>query len=299
MTSIELHPLPRFGQVIREQFKAAALSLHLPAIGVAFVGTVVTMLAFADFLRGRGGVEFAPELSMIPAFAGVILPIALWRSEQRFGPSFFWTLPVDRTRHALAKVFAGWLLLMIAVTGFVLWLLILAMITKGNITGDEVIRLLPTSAVPPPGTLDPSMIRTVRWVPQPVLWLAPFFAATGVYSIASALALGLRYPFRWLIGIAAAAFLIAAVGQGLGSDALVLAVGDMVESLFLGTYGLDGLLSARAESLKTMVTLSNGQVVTVWRGLPVIGEWITATLLWTGLGLAGLLAALMRHRERR
>ncbi|MDP9177338.1 MAG: hypothetical protein M3O61_06625 [Gemmatimonadota bacterium] len=299
MTSTELHHLPRLGQVIREQLKATALSLRLPAIGVAALASVVTMLALADFLRGRGGVEFAPELSMIPAFAAALLPLAVWQSERRFGAGFFWTLPVDRTRHALAKVFAGWLLLMIAVTGFVLWLLILALITKGNITGDEVIRLLPTSTVPPPGTLDPSMLRTVRWVPQPVLWLAPFFAATGVYSFTSALALGLRYPFRWIIGLAAAVFLIAAAGQGLGSDALVLAVGNMVESLFLGTYGLDGLLSARTESLKTVVRLSDGQVVTVWRGLPVIGEWINATLLWTGIGVAGLFAAVMRHRERR
>src|SRR5688572_6042435 len=299
MTSIELHSVPRFGQVIREQFKAIALSLHLPAIGVGFLASVVTLLAFADFLRGRGGVEFAPELSMIPAFAGLVLPIALWRTEQRFGPGFFWTLPVDRTRHALAKVFAGWLLLMIAVTLFVLWLLVLAMVTKGNITGDEIIRLLPTSTVPPPRTLDASMLRTVQWIPQPVLWLAPFFAATGMYALANAIPLGLRYPFRWLIGLAAAVFLIAAIGQGMGSDALALRIGNILESVFFGSYGLDGLMSARTESLKTVVELSNGEVVTVWRGLPVIREWITATLLWTGLSLAGLVAALTRHRERR
>lgn len=299
MTSIELHSIPHFGQVIREQFKAIALSLHLPAIGVGFLGTVVTMLAFADFLRGRGGVEFAPELSLIPAFAGLLLPIALWRTEQRFGPGFFWTLPVDRTRHALAKIFAGWLLLMIAVTLFVLWLLVLALITKGNITGDEIIRLLPTSTVPPPRTLDASMLRTVQWIPQPVLWLAPFFAATGTYALVSAIALGLRHPFRWLIGGAAAVFLIAAISQGMGSDALALRIGDILESVFFGRYGIDGLLSARTESLKTLVELSNGEVVTAWRGLPVIREWVIATLLWTGLSLAGLFAALTRHRERR
>jgi len=299
MTSIELHSLPRFGQVIREQFKAAALSLHLPAIGVAALASVVTMLAFADFLRGRGGVEFAPELSLIPAFAGLLLPIAVWQSEQRFGPGFLWTLPVDRTRHALAKVFAGWLLLMIAVALFVLWLLILALVTKGNITSDEMIRLLPSSTVPRPGTLDPTMLRTVRWVPQPLLWLVPFTAATGVYAFASAIALGLRHPFRLIIGLVAAGFLIAAVSQGMGSDGLDLGAARVLESLFFGRYGIDGLLTARTESLKTLVRLSNGQTVSVWRGLPVISEWLTATLLWTGLGLAGLFGALMRHRERR
>lgn len=299
MTSTELHRPPRLSQVIREQFKATALSLRMPAFALAGLATVTTMLAIADFLRGRGGVEFAPALSLIPAFAGAVLPIAVWQSERRFGPGFFWTLPVDRVRHALAKVFAGWLLLMIAVTGFVLWLLILALITKGNITGDEMIQLLPSSTVPPPGTLDASMLRTVRWVPQPVLWLVPFFAATGVYSLASAIALGFRYPFRWIIGFVAGGFLIAAVGHGMGSDTMDLLASRVLESLFFGKYGVDGLLSARSESLKMLVKLSNDEYVTVWRGLPVIREWIVATLLWTGLGLAGFAAALFRHRERR
>jgi hypothetical protein len=299
MTSIELHRLPRLSQVIKEQFKAIALSLRMPALALAGLATVTAALAIADFLRGRGGVEFAPALSMIPAFAGAVLPIGVWQSERRFGPGFFWTLPVDRVRHALAKVFAGWLLLMIAVAAFMIWLLILALITKGNITGDEMVQLLPTMTVPRPGTLDPSMLRTVRWVPQPVLWLVPFFAATGVYSLASAIALGFRYPFRWLISFVAGGFLIAAVGHGMGSETMDLVAGRVLESVFFGKYGLDGLLSARSESLKTLVELSTGEYATVWRGLPVIREWILATLLWTGLGLAGFSAALFRHREHR
>lgn len=299
MTTIELHALPRFGHVIREQFKAAALSLHLPAIGVAALTAIVTMLAFSDFVRGRGGVEFAPALSMIPAFAGLVLPIAIWKSEQRFGPGFFWTLPVDRTRHALAKVFSGWLLLMIAVALFVLWLLILALITKGNITSDEVIKLLPSSTFPRPGTLDPSMLRTVRWVPPPVLWLVPFTAATGAYAFASAVALGLRHPLRWIVGLIAGGWLLAAVSHGMGSESMDAAAERIVERLFFGRYGIDALLTARTESLKTLVELSNGQTVSAWRGLPVISEWITATLLWSGLAVAALTAALARHRERR
>jgi hypothetical protein len=299
MTSTQLHPLPHLGQVIREQLRVTALSVRLPAIALAGISFVVTMLALADFLRGRGGVEFAPELSLIPAFAGALLPIAVWQSERRFGSGFLWTLPVDRTRHALVKVFAGWILLLIAVTGFVLWLLVLALITKGNITSDEVIRLLPSATVPPAGTLDPSMLRTVTWIPQPVLWLAPFFAATGTYALASAIALGLRYPFRWIIGAIAAAFLTAAVSQGIESDQFWVVSSKVVRTFLEGRYGLDALLSARTESLKTLVTLSNGQTVSVWRGLPDVSDWLVATLLWTGLGIAGLSAALMRHRERR
>ena len=302
MTNTQLpqlrHP-PRFREVLREQIKATALVLRVPALGLAALGAVATMLALADFFRGHGGVEFAPDLSMVPAFAGLLLPFAIWHGEKRFGPGFLWTLPVDRTRHAFAKVFAGWLLLMIAAVAFVLWLLILALITKGNITSDEMVRLLPSYTVPPPRTLDPSMLRSVRWVPNPLLWLVPFSAATGTYAFGSAIALGLKYPFRWIIGAIAGAFLIAAVGHGVGSEKLALQLGHLLETMMFGRFGVDGLLTARAESLKTMVQLTNEEVVGVWRGLPVVSEWLAATLLWTGLAVAGLFAALMRHRERR
>ena len=299
MTNTELHHPPRRSDVMREQFRAIGISLRLPALALAGLSILVTLLAIADFLRGRGGVEFAPELSLIPAFAGALLPLAVWQSESRFGPGFFGTLPVDRMRHALVKVFAGWLWLVIAVTGFVLWLLILALITKGNITGDEIIKLLPTSIVPPSGTLDPSMLRTVRWIPQRVLWLTPFFASTGMYVMASAFALGLRYPFRWIIGIIAAGFMAAVVSQGLEGDSVDLASGRILHVVLFGKYGLDGLLSAHAESLKTAVKLSNGQWTSVWLGIPSVRDWIAATLLWTSLGLAALTVALMRHREHR
>ncbi|HJQ10647.1 MAG TPA: hypothetical protein VJ840_06390 [Gemmatimonadaceae bacterium] len=299
MTDTQLQQPPRLGQVIREQFKATALVLRAPAIAAGGLALFATFLAFADFFRGRASVEFSPELSMIPAIAGGLIPIAVWFGEQRFGPGFFWTLPVDRVQHSLAKVLAGWLWLMIAVIGFVLWLLTLALITKGQIAGDELIHLLPTSTVPPPRTLDPSMLRTINWVPQPVFWLAPFFAGTGLYAISSALMLGLRHPFKWAIGVVAGAFAVAAVSHGVGGDALATKVGHVFEILMFGRYGLDGLLSARTESLHTVITLLNGESATVWRGLPVISEWLAATLLWTGIGFAGLAAALMRHRERR
>src|SRR5688572_6463695 len=133
---------PRFGHVVREQIRATALSLRIPAMIGGVLTAVATVLALADYFSGRGtGVEFAPELSLIPAFAGVIIAVTSWLAQRRQKAGFFWSMPVDRSRHALAKVVAGWIILMIAVTGFVLWLLILALITKGNITGDEMVNL--------------------------------------------------------------------------------------------------------------------------------------------------------------
>ena len=299
MTNTELHPTPRLSDIIREQLKATALSLRLPAIALACIAVVLTMLAISDFVRGRGGVEFAPELSLIPAFAGALLPIAIWQTEKRFGPAFLWTLPVDRTRHALVKMLAGWIVLIIAVTGFVLWLLVLALITKGNISGDEIIKLLPSSYSSDASAVDPSTIRTIRWVFQPILWLVPFTASTGMYVISSAIWLGFRFPFRWIIGTVAAVFLTAAIGQGVADDQFWALSGKVINTLLQGRYGLDTLLSARAESLKTLAVLTTGERISVWKGLPVVSDWIAATLLWTGLGTAGLFVALMRHREKR
>ena len=299
MTNAELHPTPRLGRIMREQLSVTALSVRLPAIALSAIAGLVTMLAIADFLRGRGGVDFAPELSVIPALAAVLLPIVVWQSENRFGPGFVWTLPVDRARHALAKIFAGWVVLMIAVTAFVLWLLILALITKGKIGGDQMIRLLPASYDSFTSAVDPATLRTIRWSFPPVLWLVPFCAATGAYILASAIALGFRHPFRWIIGTIAAVYLTAAIGQGIADDQFWTLSGKLIRTLQEGRYGLDTLLSARAESLRTVVTLSNGQRITAWRGLPVVSDWIVAVLLWTGLGIGGLSAALMRHRENR
>ena len=299
MTTMELHQPPRPGQVMREQFRATALSLRIPAIVLASVGALLMVIVFIDFLNGRGGVEFSPQLSMLPAFAGLFLPIALWYRDRPFGQGFFWTLPVDRPRHAAIKILSGWLCLMIAVAGFVLWLLILAFITKGNISSDEMIKLLPSSNVPPSGTLDESMLRTIRWVPNPLLWLVPFTAATGMYIIANAIAVGVRHPVRLIVAVFAFGLLLAAVAQGIRSETFWNNTGNFTEAVLYGRYGLDGLLTGGTESLHTQIRLIDGKSVGVWRGLPVISNWIAATLLWSSLGLVALLAGLMRHRERR
>jgi hypothetical protein len=94
-------------------------------------------------------------------------------------------------------------------------------------------------------------------------------------------------------------YLTAAIGQGIADDQFWALSGKLIRTLQEGRYGLDTLLSARAESLRTVVTFSNGQRITAWRGLPVVTDWIIAVLLWTGLGIGGLSAALMRHRENR
>jgi len=298
-TSSALHATPRLNDVLREQIRAVALSLRVPVFLAVALATVATVLVVAERITGGGSVDFAPELSMVPGALGFLLPIAVWKNEDRFGPGFLWTLPIDRSRHALAKVGAGWACLMAAIAFFVLWFLVLALFTGGNIVGEQTLQMLPSSVVPDARALDPSALHTVHWTPTPLLWIVPFTAATGMYVLASAFALGARHPWRWIIATFLAALLASAIGSASHVDWLRLGPARLFASVHGGPYGLDTLLSARAESLKTAVTLSNGETVGVWRGLPDLGQWAIATLLWTGCGLVALLAAVARHRERR
>lgn len=152
----------------------------------------------------------------------------------------------------------------------------------------ETFRVLPSAIVPPPGTMDPAALRTVHWVPQPLLWLAPFLGATGAYLLSSAFILGTRYRVRWMIGAIVTVAALSAVGAMTHNDWLRFAPLNVVDMIYQGPYGLDALLTARTESLHTKITLSTGSTVGVWRDLPNTGERAIATHV-----------AAARHRERR
>ena len=294
-----LHPTPRARIVVLEQVRAVGSALRRAAAIASALLVLATLLSAFALLRSGGAVDFAPELSMLPGILGFLLPIAVWRGEDRFGAGFLWTLPVDRRRHALAKVFAGWVWLIAAVTLLVLWMLGLALVSGGNVIAEQTLRLLPSPAMPEPGTLHPSAVTAVQWTPEPLLWLVPWTAATGGYLIASAIALGVRKPVRWMAAIVLGFLLVNMVGAAARADWLALAPGRLVESLHIGRYGLDTLLTGRTESLKTEVLLSTRETVGVWRGLPNVGDWALATLFWTSGGLVALWAAVSRHRETR
>src|SRR5688572_6966221 len=201
MSNPALHPTPRLADVLREQVRTVALSLRRPTLVALILLSLGSALAIAEFITGGGSVDFAPELSLLPGIVGFLFPIAVWKAEHRFGISFLWLLPVERARHALVKVAAGWVCLMVAVLFFLAWMVALALVTGGNILGDQTVRLLPSPIVPEARTLDPAALRTTIYAPEPILWLVPFTGATGAYLLASAVAVGVRHPLRWAIGI--------------------------------------------------------------------------------------------------
>jgi len=293
-----LHAPPRAGAVLREQVRAVGLVLRTPALVAGALLALATVLSVRQLLEGAGPFGFHPELSMVPGMAGLLLPLLVWRGEQRFGPGFLWTLPVDRRQHALAKVLAGWVWLMAAVVLLFLWLLALTLLSGGNPLAEETLRMLPGAIAGAQG-VDPAALQSLRAAPQPLLWLVPFTAASSAYVLASALMLGLRHPLRWLAGAVLAVFLVISVGQAVSAGWLVDGLMGGVQTFFGGRYGFDALLTARTESLHTEVTLTTGETVGVWRALPQLGTWALATLLWLAAGLLALWVAASRHRERR
>ncbi len=296
--------LPRPRAVLLEQVRATGLLLRGPALIAAALVALATLFVAAQVV-GRGAViTLNAWPTQLPGVMGALLPGAVWARDERFGPGFLWTLPVDRRRHALTKVLAGWVWLMGGVALFVLWLLALALASGGRALPPETLHVLTSQAATAGGgPLDPAALRTVRWAPGPLIWAVPFTAATAGYLLASALVLATRHPLRWVIG-ALPAYLLASLASDAASAQLRVgwladAPGRLVRLLVEGRYGLDALLTARIESLGTPATLTTGERTMVWWAVPELADWRTATLLWTGVGLLALWAAASRHRERR
>ena len=303
MTSAVLHATPTWRSVVMAQLRLVGSALRGSALMAAGLAVAATLLLI-EFSPADGVRNFRPERQeLLFGVLGLLVATNAWFGDERMGTGFLWTLPVDRRSHALARVFAGWVWLMAVVMLSALWLLAVSVFTGGSVMAEESLRLISSPArayaFPAGGALDAGAVQTVQWTPTPLLWLVPFAAATGVYLLASAMALGIRQPVRWAGGIVLAVYLVAGLGQAVNANWPATPSGRLLHGIFDGRYGLDALLTARTGSLKTEATLTTGERVVVWRALPELGDWAAATLLWTGAGLIALLAAASRHRERR
>lgn len=177
MMEVTLHPTPRWRDVVLEQIRIVGLSLRPVALVVAVVLGAGTLVIGSEIAGGGPGFDSHDILPT--AVISFFYPFAVWRSDKRFGPAFLWTLPVDRPRLALAKVFAGWVWLMAALAFFATWLFALALIARAS--------------------------------PAEILVRIPVIATVATYLFGSALVLGLRHPLRWLLGTAGSIILLARV----------------------------------------------------------------------------------------
>ncbi|MEA2490464.1 MAG: hypothetical protein QOH21_2256 [Acidobacteriota bacterium] len=180
---VTLQPGPRWREVVLEQVRIVGLSLRTAALVAAVVLGVGTFIVAIDLLRGGPG--FDSDSTFPTALFSFLFPFAVWRSDKPFGPAFLWTLPVDRRRLALAKVFAGWVWLMVALAGFVAWLFALVLLAHAS--------------------------------PVQHLMRVPFTATIATYLFGSALVVGLRHPQRWLLGAGGLFLLLGGLSEVFGS----------------------------------------------------------------------------------
>jgi hypothetical protein len=267
MTQVNLHPTPRARDVVLEQIRIVGLGLRREALIAAGVLGIVTLAIADELVHGGAGIQFDSDASGPPSVAAFLFPFVVWRRERRFGPAFLWTLPVDRRRLALAKVFAGWVWLMAALAVFFAWLLPVALLSDAT-----------------------AVLRSLRW-------LVPFTGATAMYLLGSALVLGLRHPLRWLLGTVGVFFLLLNLSDALGRTAdgewRIFTWSGVLRWAVYGPYGLHTLLNSSG------FFSAAEDAAAGWRTLPHLEQWATTHFLWLGAGLAALWAAASRHGERR
>jgi hypothetical protein len=287
-----LHPPAPWRRVIAAQLRAVELTIR-PSLVVAGVLTgVLATLLTASQLREGEGVGFFPEVALLTALAASVLPVAVWRGEYRFRQSYLASLPVDRTRHVLAKVAAGWVWLMGLTAAFALGMLALAAATGGPIGADEMRVLLsdlPADALP--ADLGP-LAR--RWRTPGWHWAVFLTTATVTYLAGSAVVLAGSRVRRWLAGlVAGVVFYLLLAEQGLVGGELPGWVERAKEAFLAGRYGF---LALFAETPSYTLTPDVGPAIRAWGDRPTPGAWVLTTLLWTGLVTAALLGVVRRDR---
>jgi hypothetical protein len=298
MHETHAHRAPAWGPVLAEQFRATGIAIRREA-GLFTLGTILfTLMVVLSWLRHRPegdaahGLMSNLEVVLPIVIGGVIAPLAVWKEQGPSRRGYHWAMPVSRFAHDLTKVLAGWAWYMIAVGGFLLWVVLLTAVTQGISSAE--------------------MSRIPAWS-----WLVPFVGATATYLAGTAVALSADHPWRWyagvVIGFAVMLALFEAGGWRAGSHAF--------ESVLGGRWGLETLVSGHIDvpvaatmengrlvapgippselRVVTMRTASDGgQVVQAVRSVLSFPHWAGSAAMWLGLSLGAVLLAAARHQER-
>ncbi|HEX8907370.1 MAG TPA: hypothetical protein VF771_21135 [Longimicrobiaceae bacterium] len=173
MSEAVLHPLPRRGDVVREQFLSVGLSLRREALTVGGLAGLVTAAVAWYKVTGAYsvGVPLAPEAGIPVAMLSLLVPMAVWKGEGPAQRGYHRAMPVQHGAHAVARSLSGLVWLLAGVSAYFGWLGLLAAFTGGAVESVPVWR-----------------------------WLTPFAGATVLYLLGSALTLRVAHAWRWLGG---------------------------------------------------------------------------------------------------
>ena len=264
-------------------------------IALGFAALSVLMFISYQQARAEGStmsVSFYPYTAIPLIVLGILVPMSVWKGEEPSRRSYLSSLPVERGGHVLLKSFHGWLWFMVLLVLFLLWMWAVAALTDGAIGVVEERLFLGDPAGRGLDSLRDADVVRLDWTVPGWMWAVPFTAATTTYLLGSAVVLASNHPWRWLAGIAVSFFLLVVVAEAAKLPGLEQALDDVVT----GRYGIGGLVTGMYESVQT-VTGRGGRVVQHPVVRPDLGGWLGATALWMGLGIAGTLAAALRHRE--
>jgi hypothetical protein len=279
------HPRPRWTGVAREQLLTVLGALRWQTILGAAALAALTLLWVLSRMNSPGRpetVQFA-ELMIPLAMIALFTPAEVWRGEQPSRRGYFWAMPVDRTRHTLLRVLGGWAWLMAAVAVFLLWMAAASWATGSTFSLGE-----PQVPLPLSGTTQQTAADYAIHAPLPAWrWLVPFAATTTLYLLGSIIPLASNYPWRWYGGIALASLLVVALGSDWSERVLHL--------LVPGPFGLQTLLTGGGAQASAGASVEAQMHAMPYAPAP--GRWLSATALWMGAGLIGVLIAARRHRD--
>ena len=295
MTDSTVERTPAFAAVWREQLRIAGLSIRREAVIAAtllglfcVVAVVVARVPALSRLIDDGSLAnfrldpAEPGFGLWGVCAALLLPLLVWKGERPFGDTPIWSLPVDHRRHALTKVAAGWVWLMVFLGGALLCV-VLAVVAGGGALGVDEVRQVITDGA---GFFDGAAgaTRGVAWTTPWWEWVLPFTSATAAYMLASALLLATAYPFRWAVALWVLGVVPVGVTEFFEIDSLQRGI-DLV-AWFVG-----------GEDFARGVRLPTGEWAQGWLLLPSMGMWVASAAFWISLGFACVVTASGRVRD--
>lgn len=282
--------LPRLGAVAREQLRAAGLALRPELIGLALlllgfgVLQLLSALAPEPPLSGPGvharmensGLNFSPGSAGLGVWLAFLTPVFLWRNEGPTRRDYFWSLPVEQSRHALLRLGAGWAWQMAVIVALLLFGLALAVLTDGELgVMTRGVSSMGTSGHPPSAVYRSLSVPVLSWQ-----WVTPFTAATIAYLIGSVAALASDYPLRWLLGGTIALVLLHTVLETVSP----LDVEGPFDLVWAGRFGLRAAMNGERWVWERLA--GSGWSLERTIAQPDVSLWLPAMLLWLGAGAA-------------
>lgn len=293
MITDTLRATPRRADVLREQLRAVGLALRPGATAITALLATLTLLFLWSMLQARRegsqfGFNTAPQMGVPGILLGLIVPLVVWKSEDPSRRSYLWSLPVDRGWHQLAKSGSGWLWFMGSIAAYLLWGIVLALLSGSDPSlSREVVYLGDL-----PGRMTEESWRVIESRAPLWQWALPFVAGTATYLAGTAAALLSRHPWRWLAGAVIGYLLVLGILEAAGQRAAV----ELWASLVKGPYGLEVLMTGNADHWVEVPR--PGSRALWWQvNQPDLRSWLTAAAIWTGAAGLAALYATRRHQE--